>query len=98
MSRAKTISKSVLVALTGMASLSTLSASASAQSFDCRNSAKSAERAVCGSDNLSALDDRMSQLYDQLLSGSNRGTRNWVRSYQHRFLQARNACGRGAIP
>jgi uncharacterized protein len=66
-----------------------------AQSFDCRDASNAAERAVCGSDKLSDLDDRMSELYGQLLSGTvSDRTRGWVRDYQRRFLSARDGCGR----
>lgn len=68
---------------------------AAAQSFKCRDASNAAERAVCGSDRLSDLDDRMSDLYGQLLSGTaSERTRGWVRDYQRRFLSARDACGR----
>ena len=77
------------------ASVVTLPQSTAAQSFNCRAASNAAERAVCGSDKLSDLDDRMSELYSQLLSGtSSERTRTWVRDYQHRFLAARDACGR----
>ena len=71
-----------------------LSAPAAAQSFDCRDSTVKAERAVCGSDRLSDLDERMSSLYDRLIDATPgvRG-REQVRSYQRQFLAARNACG-----
>ena len=68
---------------------------ASAQSYDCSQSAQASERAVCGSDRLSGLDERMSSLYDALMSAttSDRG-RAKLRRYQLHFLAARDACGR----
>jgi uncharacterized protein len=94
MSRIKQISGLTFVVLTGVMALS---GPASAQSFNCREASNAAERAVCGSDKLSDLDDRMHELYSQLISGTtNEKTRNWVRDYQHRFLSARDACGRNS--
>ena len=76
-------------------SVFTLPQPAAGQSFNCRDATNAAERTVCGSDKLSDLDDRMSELYSQLLSGTTSDrTRTWVRDYQHRFLAARDACGR----
>jgi uncharacterized protein len=91
----RSLKLSGLAAAVLTASVLTLPAPAAAQSFNCRAASTAAERAVCGSDRLSDLDDRMSQLYRQLLSGTaSEKTRNWVRDYQHRFLSARDACGR----
>ncbi len=90
---AKLVGSAVLaIAVTAMTT-----GSASAQSFDCSRSTRVAERVVCGSDTLSALDVRMSGLYDQLMSGTvSSRSRLWVRNYQKRFLAARDACGRNA--
>jgi uncharacterized protein len=37
-----------------------------AQDFDCRQAALSSEKAICSSTRLSALDERMSHLYNRL--------------------------------
>jgi uncharacterized protein YecT (DUF1311 family) len=67
---------------------------ASSQEFDCRNAEFASERTICGSDGLSALDDRMSQLYRELkAASSNRYQRDDLKDYQHQFLNARDACG-----
>jgi uncharacterized protein len=95
MSRVKQISGLTSVVLAGLTAMSIESGTASAQSFNCRDASNAAERAICGSDKLSDLDDRMNELYSQLLSGTaSEKTRIWVRDYQHRFLSARDACGR----
>ena len=76
-------------------SVCTFAGPAAAQSYDCSQSAQASERAVCGSDRLSGLDERMSGLYDSLMgaTSSERG-RAKQRSYQLHFLAARAACGR----
>ncbi len=89
------IANSGFAAVFSAASVFILAGPTAAQSFNCRDATNAAERAVCGSDKLSDLDDRMSALYGQLLSGTtSERTRTWVRDYQHRFLLARDACGR----
>ena len=68
---------------------------AGAQSFDCRDSAHRAERAVCGSDRLSALDVQLNALYQRVIAkASGARGREQVRAYQRDFLAARNACGK----
>jgi uncharacterized protein YecT (DUF1311 family) len=91
----RSLKLSGLAAAVLTATVLTLPEPAAAQSFNCRAASNAAERAVCGSDRLSDLDDRMSELYNQLLSGTaGERTRGWVRDYQRRFLSARDACGR----
>lgn len=73
---------------------------ASAQQFDCRDAHKKAEKAICNSDKLSALDDRLNELYDDLMRAySSKQKRSGLRRYQREFLEARNACrgDRGCI-
>jgi uncharacterized protein len=84
-----------LAAVILSAAVAGLSGPAAAQSFECGDASLRSERAVCGSDRLSGLDDRMSRLYDKLMASidSNRG-RERVREYQRHFLAARDACGR----
>jgi uncharacterized protein len=68
---------------------------ATAQDFDCRAASTATEHAICGSGRLSALDERMTQLYDRLWSTlGNNGAREGLREYQRMFLAARNRCGR----
>ena len=70
-------------------------APAAAQSFDCRDSGMASERAVCGSDRLSGLDERMTGLYASLMAALNTDRqRESLRGYQLRFLAVRNRCGR----
>jgi uncharacterized protein len=84
-----------LIAAAAVASVAGVTMPAVAQSFDCSGSSTKAERAVCGSDRLAGLDERMSELYDRVLASTPgaRG-REQVRQYQRQFLAARNACGR----
>lgn len=68
---------------------------AASQEFDCRNAEFASERTICGSDRLSALDERMSQLYRDLKAAyASRYQRDDLKAYQQRFLEARDACGR----
>lgn len=86
-----------LAALVAAGILFAAQSPASAQSFDCRDSEHRAERTVCGSDRLSALDVQLSALYARVLATTPgaRG-RAQVRAYQREFLAARNACGKTA--
>jgi uncharacterized protein YecT (DUF1311 family) len=91
---AAAVSTGALVALIAMAAASRPAAS---QEFDCRNANYASERAVCGSERLSALDERMNALYGDLRAVSgNRYARADLKDYQRQFLDARNACGRDA--
>jgi uncharacterized protein len=67
---------------------------AAAQSFNCGAATRSAEIAICKSDRLSRLDERMSRLYDSLQASTNDHDSDRLRAYQMRFLAARDACGR----
>ena len=60
---------------------------AAAQEFDCRKADVASERMICGSDKLSALDERMNS------SGYRRED---LKAYQRQFLDARDSCGRDA--
>lgn len=93
MGRAAFYSGFSAVALAGAATV--IATPAAAQSFNCRSASYSSERAVCASDGLSGLDERMSRLYGKLMAqtDSARG-RERLRTYQVRFLAARDACGR----
>lgn len=65
-----------------------------AQSFNCGAASERAEVVVCNNDRLSALDERMSRLYDRLMSSSGGRESEKIRAYQRRFLAARNSCVR----
>ena len=61
-------------------------------SFDCRQAKASAERAICASPELSALDRRLTAAYQQRLAAD-----PTVRTLERGWLQARNeGCGRHA--
>lgn len=67
---------------------------AKAQEFDCRNAEFASEMTICGSDRLSALDERMNALYRDLKAAyGDRYQRNGLKAYQRQFLDARDACG-----
>ena len=70
-----------------------ITTSAGATDFSCRDASNSAERAICADAKLSQLDDRMATVYGRLWSVSSHRSRLALRDYQHRFLNARNACG-----
>ncbi len=91
---AAAISAGALLALTAMASSVR---PAAAQEFDCRNAEFASERAICGSDRLSALDEQMNGLYADLKVAYGKGyQRADLKDYQRQFLGARDACGRDA--
>jgi uncharacterized protein len=64
-----------------------------AADFSCRDAGNAAERAICSDAKLSKLDDRLAVIYGQLWAASDGQTRLDMRSYQRKFLSARNACG-----
>lgn len=66
---------------------------ASAQSFDCAKATHADEGAICASGSLSALDDEMSALYDDIMARALMGTRGEVRDSQRAFLDERRSCG-----
>lgn len=86
--------------LTLAAALSTsvlvLATPAGATDFSCHEATTGAERAICSDRKLSNLDDKMATLYGRLWAVSGTRERLALRSYQHRFLAARDACGRKA--
>lgn len=66
-----------------------------AQDFDCHAASTATEHAICASERLSALDERMTRLYDRLwIALDDNGAREGLREYQRMFLAARNRCGR----
>jgi uncharacterized protein len=89
---AAAVSAGSLLALAVMAGSARPAAS---QEFNCRNAQYASERTICGSDRLSALDERMNALYRDLKSAyGSRYQRADLKSYQQQFLDARDACGR----
>ncbi len=66
---------------------------AAAQSFDCAKASAPDEKAVCASGELSALDDEMSALYDDIMSHAMMGVSGETRDGQEAFLDSRAACG-----
>jgi len=82
-------------ALAALAALAMQSGGANAQEFDCRRAATASERAICRSDMLAALDEKMSGLYAELKqSYERRGQRDQLQRYQRQFLAARDDCAR----
>ncbi|HML29406.1 MAG TPA: lysozyme inhibitor LprI family protein [Hyphomicrobium sp.] len=89
---AAAVSAGALLALAAMAAGVRPAAS---QEFDCRNAEFASEVTICGSERLSALDERMSALYRDLKSAyGKRYQREDLKAYQQQFLDARDACGR----
>ncbi|MET0408601.1 MAG: lysozyme inhibitor LprI family protein [Hyphomicrobium sp.] len=89
---AAAVSAGALLALAAMAGTVR---PAAAQEFNCRNAEFASERTICGSDRLSALDERMSALYAELKAASaSRYQRADIKAYQRQFLDARDNCGR----
>lgn len=80
-----------LVALATL--LVTVTSPVFAQSFDCSKAHAADEQAVCRSASLSALDDRMDDLYEAILKCALMGTRAAVTESQRSFLTRRAACG-----
>ena len=72
-----------------------LPTAAVAQHFNCRAASLASEKAICASQRLSQLDERMSHLYSSLWNALEDDTaREGLRDYQLNFLSARDACGR----
>jgi uncharacterized protein YecT (DUF1311 family) len=67
------------------------------QSFDCRKSASSTEKAICGSSELSALDSRMAAAWrrsTEIFAGAEAEAMLVpLRNEQREWLSRRNACG-----
>jgi uncharacterized protein len=66
-----------------------LAANAHAASFSCRKAAQPAEQAICASAELSRLDDRLAQVWQE----NGRGA-EIMQQPQRDWLQQRNACGK----
>jgi uncharacterized protein len=68
---------------------------AAAQEFDCRKAEYASERTICRSDKLGQLDERMSNLYGELMETTGvKRQRADIKTYQRQFLDARDSCGR----
>lgn len=63
-----------------------------AASFDCAKASSSVERAVCGNEDLSRLDDALAELYKTVISDSDAPARRTIRLAQLRWLEVRNTC------
>jgi uncharacterized protein len=71
-----------------------LSGSAEAASYSCHEVSGKAERTICGSWRLNALDERMAYWYGRALERARYFDQtSWIRSSQRRWLSARNVCG-----
>lgn len=68
---------------------------AKAQSYSCKAATETAERVICKNERLRNLDERMSQIYRDLMQALTReDQREGLRDYQVNFLNTRDACGR----
>jgi len=70
-----------------------LASPAAAQSFDCAKAASADTKAVCASGELSALDDEMAALYNDIMSHALMGVQGETRDSQRAFLKTRAECG-----
>ena len=87
----------MLAALTALPLAAVMgSGAAAAQDFDCNKPKLVAEQIVCGSRKLSALDERMAELYGRLWGRLDNDNREGLRDYQLAFLHTRNMCNRDA--
>ena len=85
----------MLGSLSALATVFALPGSATAQDFNCRAASLASEKAICASQRLSQLDERMSHLYARLWNALEDDTaREGLRDFQLNFLSARDACGR----
>ncbi len=78
------------------AAASALTTPAAAIDFSCREASTAAERTICSDARLGRLDDQMATVYGRLWSVADHRSRMRLRTAQHRFLGARDACGRDA--
>jgi uncharacterized protein len=62
-------------------------------SFDCRRSSSPDEFAVCGNSALSQLDNKLSQLYTNILQSANQTNKQNLRIAQRNWLGQRKQCG-----
>lgn len=82
-------------ALAALGILAVQAGQASAQEFDCRKAELNSEHMICRSDALGALDEKMSNLYAELMQSYDRKSqRDQLKRYQHQFLEARDDCAR----
>ena len=82
-----------LVGMTLVAAATLLAAPSNATDFSCREASNAAERTICQDARLGRLDDQMAVVYGRLWSVADHRSRLRLRSAQHQFLGARNACG-----
>jgi uncharacterized protein len=81
------------IALATVSALAAGIVAASAQSFDCAKATHADEKAVCSHAGLSALDDEMAGLYDDIMQRALMGVRGEERDNQRAFLAERQDCG-----
>ncbi|WP_108661988.1 lysozyme inhibitor LprI family protein [Acuticoccus kandeliae] len=79
--------------LAGVLVAAALAGPAMAQSFDCAAAATADEKAICQSGALSALDDEMAALFQDIESHAMMGVSGETRDSQRAFLTERAACG-----
>jgi len=86
--------RSLAAASVLVSTASLLSPQAQAASFDCRQAALTAEKAICSDANLGGLDERTAGMYFLIVgSGAPAATVARVKQMQSRFVARRNACG-----
>jgi uncharacterized protein len=79
--------------------LFTLAAGAHAASFDCKAAKTAAEKAICGSPKLSALDEKLAQDYERALHALSPGGATQLKASQRSWLRyATQVCALGKRP
>lgn len=86
----------IALGLTLAAAAIAIAPPAGAVDFSCREASNAAERTICSDARLSRLDDQMAAVYGRLWAVADHRSRLRLRDAQHRFLNARDACGRDA--
>ena len=82
-----------LFGLTLVATATVMATPSKAVDFSCREANNAAERTICQDARLGRLDDQMAVVYGRLWSVADHRSRLRLRTAQHQFLGARNACG-----
>lgn len=86
--------RSVTIALLGFAGAVLLAGNGDAASFNCDAAATATEKAICGDDKLSSLDDQTTGIYYTIIGASPpAATLSAVKSAQTKFLDKRDSCG-----
>jgi uncharacterized protein len=88
------------IGTTALTALSLVSVAQAAPSFDCRAVALAAERTVCNTPSIHALDRDLDNLYRDTIGQARRVSDaravDIVRTAQRQFLASRNSCGTDA--